>query len=288
MNDPAPVERTGPRGTWTRRAEHLVHDPAAVTRTVMTITRRRTRSRYEQVLFATATSPSALLRRCLPPTRIHCIGDSHTRAYRYARHHLRRALLTTTVVRGATAWGLLSPNSRSQARSIFSDRLGRIHDDDIVVMHVGEVDVGVAMWRMAAARRRDPLELASIAQDRLFEFLVQHPHDRVIVSAVTPPTVLDYSIRDSTFDERFGLDVPWQERFDLTREWNQMLAQRCDRAGVVYLDCFRPVLLADGHVKPEFRPASPANHHLDERSFGRLLGTVALPESIARLPPHRR
>lgn len=266
-----------------RRAYRAVQNPGHSVRVATSVARARSRASFEIALFRATTSlwPLDSPDGGHSPRVIHCLGDSHTRAYSFARRKLRWPLLTTTVLRGATARGLNNPKSSTGAGQELALRLRAIPLGHMVVLHTGEVDVGIALWRIAESRKVALDKLVTESQGRYFEFIAANRAGTLVVAGVTPPTVVDYSVSPSA--EREGLGVSYEDRWDLTEEWNRQLSARCAERDLVYMDCFSPFVEPQRHqVRPQFRPVDQSDHHLHPVRFGTYLGEQALPDAVAR------
>lgn len=214
-------------------------------------------------------------------TVIHCFGDSHTRVYRRVRCQMRNIALTTTTVRGATAYGILNPDSKSGAGPRFAAAIGRISDRHAILIQLGEVDCGSLLWRLADRRGTSVDELAKLSLNRYFMFLTALDRSPLIISGVTPPTVSDYTQFDGISNPRYGLTASWTDRMELTQEWNCRVRDWCSAEGHVYLDSFDLLLTVDrAAIRGMFLPASPSDHHLEPNAYASYLASTALPRAL--------
>ena len=82
-------------------------------------------------------------------TIVHCVGDSHVRVYRHVRSRMSNVALTTTVVRGATAYGILNSMSNSGASQRIEYSVRNTPEGQPVLLQLDD-----NLGRDAADRRR--------------------------------------------------------------------------------------------------------------------------------------
>lgn len=275
--------RTGKRAAYDRVVRGSLH-PGATVRTLKILTHARRISLAESLRRTVYPRvPRVVFPRFVEPCFVHCVGDSHTRAFQIARRYTKRTLITTTIVRGASARGIGSSQSQTGARSQFLRTLEKVPQTHAVLVCMGEVDVGHLLWRLARDRDQDIQELMETSITRLMDFVSMLERRPVIIAGVTPPTVVDYRLVRGGNRLRSELLIPWQERSDLAKSWNTELRSWCEDAGHIYLDCYdMAVDQTTGRVSELFAPVDPADHHLNHVSLGEYLGSEALPAALRK------
>jgi hypothetical protein len=83
---------------------------------------------------------------------VYCLGDSHAKVFQYVdqNNYLPRTIFRCVIVGGATALGMVNPNSKTNALLTFQRKLGSISQRDHILFLLGEVDCGFVIWYRAA------------------------------------------------------------------------------------------------------------------------------------------
>ena len=207
---------------------------------------------------------------------IECLGDSHTHIFRTinATGLCPDLRFRVTAVRGATAFGLGNPNSRTNAYQIFADTLAGMGRDPVVLFMLGEVDAGFLIWLKAQQSGRPPGELMEEALERYFGFLEQYlPRIGALIIASAPlPTIPDGSRVGEVARARSEVQASQHERTALTLQYNAGLRNWVQRHGAYYLDLDTPALdTGTGLVSPGLLREYRSDHHYVPEVFARLI-----------------
>ena len=75
-------------------------------------------------------------------------GDSHSMVFRYCNNKQNKFKFHVCEVGGATALGLVNPNSKTNALPIFSNKIRNSNSKMFkkVFLMLGEVDCGFVIW----------------------------------------------------------------------------------------------------------------------------------------------
>lgn len=210
---------------------------------------------------------------------IECLGDSHVNIFSMLNRKrcLSRWHFRVTVVRGATAFGLANPNSRTNAFKIFSGWLDKMSSDSIVLFMLGEVDVGYLIWVRSKQTGEDPYYLLDQALSRYFGFLEQRTgrFRKLVLVSVPLPAVGDNHSDEAMLDLRKGLTSSQRERTDLTLEYNRRLGIWARGKGAYFIDM--DDLLLDPRtrlLKRKYVQTSVIDHHYEQDAFSDLLCTL--------------
>ena len=101
--------------------------------------------------------------------------------------------LDLTEVGGATALGMVNPNSRTNALQSFREVIGRVPQGRSLLFMLGEVDCGFLIWHRAA-RLGSSSQQFEESLHNYFGFLnslLSEGRRSLVVSIVPPPTILD-------------------------------------------------------------------------------------------------
>lgn len=275
------------------RVERIMVQMSTPTKALIASARRKSRTARELLATRATEDAESLYRRIassrpgdkllglFAETIVHCVGDSHVRVYRHVRSRMSNVALTTTVVRGATAYGILNSMSNSGASQRIEYSVRNTPEGQPVLLQLGEVDCGSLLWRLGERRNVAPVALLETAQERYFRFVDDLDRHPMIISGVTPPTVDDYTLYQGDSNPRYGLTASWNARLQLARTWNSRVSAWCADEGHVYLDVLEPFLTTDGAaVRQALLPYSPSDHHLDSGQFADYLASTALPRAL--------
>lgn len=197
-------------------------------------------------------------------------GDSHTGVFRYSNTKQSKYKFNVCEVGGATALGLVNPNSKTNALPIFSKTLQNIKADKIIIM-LGEVDCGFVIW-VRAKRYNIPVdEQITESIYNLFSFIQQEiinnnkykPRDIIIAGSILP-TIRDNTDKNFLGGARSEVDVSQKIRTIKTIEYNNILKMKCNEHGYEYIDITNYILDKNENiVKSIFLNKNAHNHHLD-------------------------
>lgn len=208
---------------------------------------------------------------------IYCLGDSHVRMFDYLQ---RRRLLTNTTLRavpvsGATALGMVNPNSKTNALKIFRRYIRFIPPRSSVLLMLGEVDCGFVIWYRAAKHRLpvDDQLAQSLANYEQFALALRdRGHENIIISSVPLPTIQDDQEWGDVANARREVKATLLERTGLTSRYNEGLRQFARKHGFDFLD-FHDEMLdpVSGVVRNELRHQNRRDHHLSSGAMAPIL-----------------
>lgn len=211
-----------------------------------------------------------------------CLGDSHIRVFNFMerRKTLKGVWFNVVVVGGATAQGMVNPNSRTNALSIFSDRIGRAKPWQILVFQIGEVDCGFVIWYRSekyGMSVHSQLE-RSIANYISFLLDVRSKgfHEICVLSAPLP-TIMDGQAWGDVANARREVTASQLKRTELTLLYNTMLKKSCEENEIAFLDTSDHLLEKNtGLISEKFISQNNADHHLSNREYAEVIGHLML------------
>jgi hypothetical protein len=185
------------------------------------------------------------------------VGDSHTEVFGWINKVTNSSTFEVCMVAGATAAGLTSPNSKSQARNILLDKISEplSQRHDYLVVMVGEIDCGCVVWfRVQQHGTTVEHELGrSIASVSAFLHEAQQrfnkPADRIILASVVLPTIRDtinppppgWAVANQRWTSNCGKES-LRARTRVTFEFNRLLEQLARERGHVFVDVTRSIV----------------------------------------------
>lgn len=203
-----------------------------------------------------------------------CLGDSHLEPLILAGSQFCRTVARIVVVPGATASGLVNPNSATQARPIFQQELAGVAAGTPVLLCLGEIDAGFLVFLRSQASGRPVSEHVDDALRRYWGFAREEVLSRgckLLMVSATMPTVEDYGTWGGLGNARREVRASRPERAAMVRYWNRQCAHWCRGAGARWLDLTPYTVDADDRVLPEFLNDDPNDHHLHRQRHGELL-----------------
>lgn len=229
-----------------------------------------------RVRIADAVFDSRLVARLARREHVICLGDSHVQVMRHV--HVPGFWFRPEPLEGATASGILNPNSKTHAFSTFTERLVRAKPWQHVLLQLGEVDCGFVIWHRA---QRHGLSVDEQLQTTLENYEKFIGHIRALglrsmmVLSAPLPTITDYpSDWGEVANLRKEITATQQERTDLTIRFNDGVARICARLGVRFVDATTDQLDAEtGLIAREFVRASTLDHHLADEPYAALIAT---------------
>lgn len=207
---------------------------------------------------------------------IECLGDSHVAAFRGLNHKpwIRNLRFRSIPVRGATAYGIGNPNSKTNALKIFEDRLRKIPKNRIVLFMMGEVDVGFLIWLRAEKGGIDPIDCMEDTLHRYTDYLnaVKQKHHRLMLCSIPLPTIPDGMAHGNVANARREVTATQRERTAMTLEFNRRLKAWATASGVTFLD-LDPYALDQNTmlVRDELLNKNTADHHYNDEAFHALI-----------------
>jgi hypothetical protein len=197
-------------------------------------------------------------------------GDSHIGVFRYSNTTQSKYKFNVCEVGGATALGLVNPNSKTNALPIFSNKIKNTTADKLIIM-LGEVDCGFLIWvrskryNIAVDEQinESVCNLFNFIQDKVINNSKYKPHDIIIAGSILP-TICDNTDRNFLGGARSEVDVSQKIRTIKTIEYNNILKMKCNEHGYKYIDITNFILdKKENIVKSIFLNKNPYDHHLD-------------------------
>ncbi len=234
-----------------------------------------------------AISIRAVIRRLAFDSRFHqrqknrrhivVCGDSHAAVFHYlCRRGIANSILFDVVkVNGATAQGMVNPNSKTNAMEIFRNRIEQMKPWQELFIQLGEVDCGFVIWHYAE-KNNIPVEQQfkrSIKNYRaMVEWALSLGISRITLLSAPPPTIADGQTWGEIANARKGISASQLERTSLTIRYNEELARMADDLDLDFLDITSCMLAPEtGLVGSEYMNADPLDHHLDHAKYGTLI-----------------
>lgn len=228
------------------------------------------------------------IQRRFAKKRILVVGDSHAKIFRHFLFLRYLPSLHFTVVRkgGATASGLATPNSKTQAYKRFKDALATI-PRDMVMVQLGEVDTGYVIWYRARKHNASVDEMFDLAIKSYTDFLSEvAATDDVIVISAPLPTITDGNDWGEVADLRKEVTTSQKDRTALTLRFNSEIEAFCLENGLGYLNLDSACLGKDGIVDSFYMHPNAIDHHYHPRRYVQLLSREIAKHPMISGEPH--
>lgn len=198
-------------------------------------------------------------------------GDSHTDVFKYCNSKQNKYRFDVCCVPGATAQGVVNPNSKTDALKIFTECLFKIQKkyNKFMIM-LGEVDCGFVIWVRSKKYNIKIEDQINNSVDNLFDFLkniveLKFNQEDIIVVGSILPTIKDNTNKKFLNGARREVDATLKQRIYETLKYNNKLKNRSVINGYKYIDITNDILENDS-VKDIYLNKDPYNHHLDNEN----------------------
>jgi hypothetical protein len=203
--------------------------------------------------------------------RIIALGDSHIEVIdRYVSTRVK-ALFDVVSIPGATAQGLVNPNSSTDSLRVFETRLARAHRWQTILLELGEVDCGFVIWYRAEKKGVTIEEQVEVSLGNYLRFIDRQVARgfEVWVMSAPLPTIGDTQDWGEVANLRREVAASQVERTALTMRYNSRLEQYCLERRVRFIDVSSEQFDGTtGIIKAQFLHTNRLDHHLDDRAWG--------------------
>ena len=215
--------------------------------------------------------------RALRRDHVLCLGDSHVAILRKVQ--VPGVWFRVAPLGGATASGVLNPQSKTRSLSKFTAQLHRAKQWQQILLQLGEVDCGYLIWHRANRHGltiEEQLAHTLDSYSKFIEMVSGMGFRRVIVLSVPLPTIRDLPSEwgGRVANLRKEVTATQVDRTNLTLRFNAELSERCNAIGATFVDVttghFDPTT---GLVDPRFLRKSNLNHHLKYGPYARLISS---------------
>ena len=188
-------------------------------------------------------------------SRLVCIGDSHASVFKKIKNTL------VLSVPGATNMGIKNPHSKTKARPKIDEFLNKnLKKNDTLIFLMGEVDCGFVIW-YRKEKYNDTLESQfNESINNYFDLILSYKDkcENIIVCDVPPPTIRDNArVNGDVANKRMGIKATQLERTKLTKKYNKLILDFCQKNNFTHLDYMEDLLNEDGVVSQSYMNKNP-------------------------------
>lgn len=209
-------------------------------------------------------------------------GDSHAGVFRFMNNKQKNIHFDVCEVGGATAQGMVNPNSKMNALSIFINKIKKSKKADKIIIMLGEVDCGFLIWVRSKRYNISVYKQIENSTENLFKFIEKiinnfnYSKEDIIVIGSVLPTIKDSTNKKYLNGARSEVDVSQKIRTDKTLEYNEILKTYCKKNGHHYIDITEETLDSNSNIiKDNFINNNPCDHHLDnEKTYSMWLNKL--------------
>jgi hypothetical protein len=197
------------------------------------------------------------------------------------------------MVEGATASGVMNPNSVTRGFTLFTERLADARPWQHVVICLGEVDCGFLLWCRAQQNNLSIDEQFDATLKNYLTFL-RRAKERAFASlsvlSVPLPTVADYQSYRSELGDvanlRKEITATQRERTDLTIRFNHELRQRAASENIGFLDATSSQLDPHTGLIDQSLVRDQIDHHLRDEPYAVLIARAIRTVGGPNVHPH--
>ena len=203
-----------------------------------------------------------------------CLGDSHVEIFNYIKiqNLLKEFDIEVLSVSGATAMGIVNPNSQTNAFKIFWEFLSGKDKNSYIVLQLGEVDCGFVIWYRAKKYQLTVQEQFEYSLKNYFIFIkkIHKKFKNIILTGSVIPTIKENQDFGEVANLRKKVKVSLLERTKLTQNYNLELKKFAKKLNIFYFDIIDDVInKSSGVVNEKFLNENKFDHHL---SFSKTAG----------------
>ncbi len=204
-------------------------------------------------------------------------GDSHANVFNYMQANLllKKVLFDVTVVGGATAQGMVNPNSKTNSLNIFLDRIRKMKNWQEMFFLLGEVDCGFVIWFYSEKFNISIEEQMNRSISNYKKMLLKIKKIRksqITILSSPLPTIKDKQTWGEVANSRKEIKATLMERTILTLKYNEGLKKMCDELSITYLDISTELFSDSTKVIDErFLNQNPLNHHLNNKAYSSVI-----------------
>ena len=197
-------------------------------------------------------------------------GDSHVGVFRFMNNKQKKYQFDVCHVGGATAQGMVNPNSKTNALSIFINKIKKSKKADKIIIMLGEVDCGFVIWVRSKRYNISVDKQIENSTENLFKFIEKiinnfsYRKEDIIVAGSVLPTIKDSINKKYLNGARSEVDVSQKIRTAKTLKYNEILKTYCKKNGHHYIDITKETLDTNNNtIKNNFINNNKNNHHLN-------------------------
>lgn len=202
-----------------------------------------------------------------------CLGDSHIRVFEHIKKHklIPKAKFSVLEVPGATAQGMINPNSKTNALKVFRNRLNTAKKSQTLVFQLGEVDCGFVIWYYAKKKNisvDEQLHRSLLSYSDFLSAIATLGFQEIVVLSAPPPTIEAGQDWGEIANARREVSASKKERTALTLRYNQLVAQLCAKYGYCYVDVTTELINnVTGLIDEKFLNLNKMDHHLSDKFY---------------------
>ncbi len=199
--------------------------------------------------------------------RLLFIGDSHAWVFEYIKQNnlLPEFNIKVITVNGATAQGMLNPNSKSNALKIFRKKIKKYPYRGIFVQ-LGEIDCGFLIWHRAQKYEESvdfQMERSLSNYFKFVDWLYKERCQNIILTGAILPTIKNNQDWGEIAWLRRFIKSTQRERTDLTFEYNSRLQKYTKNKKIGYIEITKEILNKNTNLVSDFYLSEKKiDHHL--------------------------
>lgn len=205
-----------------------------------------------------------------------CIGDSHIEVFNYIKKNnlIPGYKIEVKSVGGATAQGMVNPNSKTKALLIFKKYLEKINRQSWILIQLGEVDCGFVIWYRAEKYGLTIEKQMETSLTNYFSFLKDlrsKGFKNIVILGAILPTIKDNQDWGKVANLRKEIKATLKERTCLTLRYNSYLKKFALQMKFHYIDITNYILnKKTGVINEIYLNEINTDHHLSNKLTAKL------------------
>ncbi len=214
-------------------------------------------------------------RRSFGKEVVYVLGDSHAKVFHYINDNrdLDKVYFDVLSVGGATAMGMVNPNSKTNALKLFSNKMERADRNKPVIIMLGEVDTGFLIWFRALKKGLSVDSQMDLSLTNYFKFvdlLKERGFKKIYLLSAPLPTIPDNHAKYGEIARlRKEVTASLDERTQLTLKYNESLRNHAKQNNLEFIDLDKYLLGDKGVIKKSYLNENPLDHHCDHRPYSK-------------------
>lgn len=208
--------------------------------------------------------------------RVFVLGDSHAHVFKFINNHSSlKQFFDVMVVGGATAMGMVNPNSKTDCLNLFRGKLKGVKKHQKILILLGEVDTGFVIWYRALKHGLSVESQFERSLENYFEFvrdLLAKGYTNICLMSAPLPTIKDnHGKHGEIANLRSEVKNSIEERTDLTLEYNKRLAEFATQNDIQFLGLDTDLLGKNGIIDSRYLNSDPLDHHCDHKFYSEMI-----------------
>lgn len=221
------------------------------------------------------------------------MGDSHTRIFHFINKiSTTKEKFIVKLVMGATALGLVNPNSISNALLEYREFLKKVNKKSKIIFLLGEVDAGFLIWHRSEKKGLGIDDQLHESLNNYISFIkecILAGYKNIYVLSIPLPTISDGQNWGEIANKRKEVKASQLERTSLTLKYNNLLKDSLKKLNVQFIEMDNDLLSPqNGLIKDEFINKNKLDHHLERKLYADIIQKALQQNNVIHMAHDQR